>query len=88
MLLPALDEVDPGTKHSAAEMIGPFFASISAQDGTYDANGHLLRFPTSTGENSIPTLPCQTLITNPDAGRIATCENLQDALKTIFGGRP
>src|SRR5207244_11708772 len=88
-ILPFMGEVDPQTQHSASQMIGPAFSSVGpAVTGHFDRNGHFLRFPTASGPTSVQTAPCQPLLTNPDAGQLAACDSLQQAIKEYFSYNP
>lgn len=88
-ILPFLGEIDPQTDHSAAQMIGPALGALGGGiAGHFDRNGHFLRFPAALGPNSVQTVPCQPLLTNPDAGELAACESLQTALEEYLTYNP
>jgi virulence factor Mce-like protein len=82
-ILPYLNQVDPQTKHTAAEMIGPTLAELGGAAGQTDVNGGFIRFPASTGNNPV-YLPCQILFGDPDSSKLITCNTLKHALQTVF----
>jgi phospholipid/cholesterol/gamma-HCH transport system substrate-binding protein len=87
-ILPSLNQVDPGTKHTTAEMIGPTFAGLGPGiAGAEDNLGHILRFPASSG-SSPAYLPCQIYVNNPDKHSLIECESLQQALSSLLSYNP
>ena len=89
VLLPMLSEVDPETKKPTSVMIGGTFAGLaSGAGGQMDANGHFIRFPVSTGNAFLSSLPCQTYINNPDKEFLIGCERLKEALEAYFSWDP
>jgi phospholipid/cholesterol/gamma-HCH transport system substrate-binding protein len=88
-ILPMLSEKDPDTTKSTAVMIGGTFEGLAAgAGGQMDVNGHFIRFPATTGNSPLYSLPCQTYIANPDKAQLVACKSLQDALKTYMSWSP
>jgi phospholipid/cholesterol/gamma-HCH transport system substrate-binding protein len=87
-ILPYLNEVDPETLRTTAEMIGPTFTGLgSGAAGQQDVNGHFIRFPATSGSSPV-YLPCQTYFGNPSATKAIECKSLQDALSTYLNYSP
>lgn len=87
-ILPYLNEVDPETQHTAAQMIGPTFVGVgSGAAGQEDGNGRFIRFPLTTGNNFL-YLPCQLMIGNPDAKKLLECQSLQEILNQVLSYDP
>jgi phospholipid/cholesterol/gamma-HCH transport system substrate-binding protein len=87
-ILPFLDEVDPETRRSTSEMIGPTFAGLgSGAAGQEDGNGHFIRFPATSGSSPL-YLPCQIYFGNPDKDKIVACESLQKDLDRFLKYNP
>jgi virulence factor Mce-like protein len=87
-ILPFLDEVDPETQRTTAEMIGPTFAGLGAgAAGQEDDNGHFIRFPATSGSSPL-YLPCQIYFGNPDKDKIVACESLQKDLDRFLKYNP
>ena len=88
-ILPYLAQKDPETGHTTTEMIGGTFTGLgSGAPAQMDADGHFIRFPVSSGSSPV-YLPCQTYYGNPDdAGKLAECETLQQALQTVLSTNP
>lgn len=87
-VLPLLNEVDPTSKRTTAQMIGPSLEGLGpAISGQEDQNGHFIRFPATVGSSTF-YLPCQTYINNPDAASLVACESLGRTLERLFGYRP
>jgi virulence factor Mce-like protein len=84
-ILPDLAVKDPVTKLRTYEIIGPVFASLNGAASTFDAEGHLFRFPAIGGERVLSdTLPCSTNLTDPEATAAIACDSFDDALKSYF----
>lgn len=86
--LPALLEVDAVTEKSTATMIGGGLTGLAGISGQMDANGHLIRFPATSGSSPISSLPCQTYFNNPDSESFISCSNLKDAVATYLDYDP
>jgi ABC-type transporter Mla subunit MlaD len=87
-ILPFLAEVDPGTKRTTTQMIGPTFTGLgSGAAGQEDENGHFIRFP-ATGGSSPLYLPCQIYAGNPDSAKAVACKSLQEAARSLFSYNP
>lgn len=76
-ILPYMNETDPETQHSAAEMVGPALGGLGNVAAQYDQNGHVLRFPFSSGSSPF-YLPCQVYAGNPDKAKLLECRSLQE----------
>jgi len=86
-ILPYMNELDPETAHSAAQMVGPALGGLGNVAAQYDANGHFLRFP-ATGGSSSTYLPCQVYAGNPDKAKGIECRALQDILEKYLSYDP
>jgi phospholipid/cholesterol/gamma-HCH transport system substrate-binding protein len=87
-ILPYLNQTDPQTKHTTAEMIGPALEGLgSGAGGQLDNNGHFIRFPATVGSASV-YLPCQTYLGDPDKKLVIGCETLQQALRSLLSYNP
>lgn len=86
-ILPYMNEVDPQTQHTAAQMVGPALGGLGNVAAPFDANGHVLRFP-AAALNSSAYLPCQTYVGNPDKTRLVECRNLQEIIDTYMKWDP
>jgi len=86
-ILPYMNELDPETAHSAAQMVGPALGGLGNVAAQYDANGHFLRFP-ATGGSSSTYLPCQIYAGNPDKAKAIECRALQDILERYLSYDP
>ncbi|WP_320671859.1 MlaD family protein [Patulibacter defluvii] len=87
-ILPYLDEVDPETQHSTAQMIGPTFVGVgSGAAGQEDGNGRFIRFPLTTGNNFL-YLPCQLMINDPSAKKLLECQSLEGLLNQVLSYDP
>jgi ABC-type transporter Mla subunit MlaD len=87
-ILPYLNEVDPETKHTTAEMIGPTMAALGPNiAGQLDDNGRFIRFPATAGSQPA-YLPCQENFGNPDKTKLLECETLQAALNSFLHYNP
>jgi virulence factor Mce-like protein len=83
-VLPYLDEKDPISRRTTAEMIGPGISVYANSGGLVDNIGRAIRFPLSVGNSSIYG-PCQTYIANPDhVGSEVQCQTLQEALSAVL----
>jgi len=89
-VLPELADKDRVTGLRTFEMIGPVLASLNAAGSTFDAEGHLFRFPALGGQRALTSeLPCTTWFGDPEhAGRQVECESLQSALESYTTYRP
>jgi virulence factor Mce-like protein len=88
VVLPYLNTVDPATKHTTAEMIGPTTEALGPDiAGQMDQNGHFIRFP-ATGGSSPLYLPCQTYFGNPSSSQLVACESLTDMLTSVLNYDP
>jgi phospholipid/cholesterol/gamma-HCH transport system substrate-binding protein len=88
VILPYLNEVDPDTKRTTAEMVGPALGGLGNVAAPKDRNGHALRFPATTG-SSFFYLPCQTYLGNPDKnGKLLECQELNEMLESILTWNP
>jgi virulence factor Mce-like protein len=82
-ILPYLNQVDPTTKHTTAEMIGPTLEGYGpGAAGGQDTNGHIFRFPAVAGSGSV-YLPCQIYAGDPSS-KLIQCESLQQALQALM----
>jgi phospholipid/cholesterol/gamma-HCH transport system substrate-binding protein len=82
-VLPTLAQKDKVTKQATYEMIGPVIASLDSAASTFDAEGHLFRFPALGGQRALSDdLSCATFLTDPEASAAIQCATLQKALKT------
>jgi virulence factor Mce-like protein len=87
-VMPYLNTVDPATKHTTAEMIGPTTEALGPDiAGQMDQNGHFIRFP-ATGGSSPVYLPCQTYFGNPASSQLVACESLTDMLTSVLDYDP
>jgi phospholipid/cholesterol/gamma-HCH transport system substrate-binding protein len=86
-ILPYLNQVDPQTQHTTAEMIGPGLAAYANAAGGVDTQGRMIHFDLSFG-NSPLLLPCQEYFTNPTAPQLLACQSLSDMLKTVLTYNP
>lgn len=87
-VLPGLAERDPVTKLRTYEIAGPTIASLNGAGSTFDAEGHLFRFPALGGERAIANLtPCNVLLTDPEASAILKCKELLGAFKKLAAYR-
>jgi phospholipid/cholesterol/gamma-HCH transport system substrate-binding protein len=85
-ILPDLAYRDPVTKLKTYEIVGPTIASLNGAASTFDAEGHLFRFPALGGERVLSdTLPCSTFLTDPEASASIACDTFDDALESYFG---
>lgn len=88
-ILPYTLEVDRDTKHKLSEMIGPALGHLGPSvAGQLDQNGHLIRFPATTGSSPLYSLPCQIYLNNPDSKRLLACKSMQEALDMVFSYNP
>lgn len=87
-VLPYLNESDPATDHTTAEMIGPTLEALGPDiAGQEDQNGHFIRFPATAG--SVPVYAaCQVYLADPDAKQLLACETLQQALDSFLNYNP
>jgi hypothetical protein len=70
-------------------MIGPTLASLDGSTATFDATGHVFRFPASGSERTASDLlPCASFLTDPTRPEILACESLSQALSDYFSYRP
>jgi virulence factor Mce-like protein len=88
-ILPYMNTVDPGTQHTAAEMIGPTTEALGPNiAGQEDQNGHFIRFPATAGSSPL-YLPCQTFLGNPAyKNQLLECSSLQSILSAFIGYNP
>jgi virulence factor Mce-like protein len=86
-ILPYAAEIQPDSKHSMAEMIGPGLAGLGAMGAYEDNDGHFARFPATAGNASF-YLPCQVYFADSEVKQLLACESISQALGTIFGGAP
>jgi hypothetical protein len=84
-ILPYMSEIQPDTKHSMAEMIGPAMAGLGAMGAYEDNDGHFARFPATAGSESF-LLPCQADFNPSQTQKLLACESLGQALGALFGG--
>jgi phospholipid/cholesterol/gamma-HCH transport system substrate-binding protein len=84
-LLPMLYEKDPDTGLRMIDMVGPTFAAVDAGGSEFDAEGHMLHFAPTGGENTLIDVPCGTFITDPTEEEKVRCQALEDALGKVFG---
>lgn len=85
-ILPDLAVKDPVSKLKTYEMIGPVIASLNGAASSFDAEGHLFRFPALGGERALSdTLPCGTYFTDPEAAANITCDSFDNALNSYLG---
>jgi phospholipid/cholesterol/gamma-HCH transport system substrate-binding protein len=86
-ILPYLNEKDPATQHSTAQMIGPTLAGLGGAVSQEDNQGHFIRFPATAGSADL-YFPCQTYINDPDKKMWIECETLQTALRSLLSYKP
>jgi virulence factor Mce-like protein len=88
-VLPGLAERDPVTELRTYQILGPTIASLNGSASTFDAEGHLFRFPALGGERTIANLtPCNVLLTDPEERSILKCNQLLSGLKRALSHRP
>lgn len=83
-ILPGLAKVDPETGKPTSVMIGGTAAGFGGSASQQDANGHFIRFPASVGLSSA-YLPCRSAVTDPTAGQVLACEQLDTVLTNYLG---
>jgi phospholipid/cholesterol/gamma-HCH transport system substrate-binding protein len=83
-IVPYLNEVQPDSKHTFAQMIGPGLASLAAIGGYQDNIGRFVRFPATSG-NAALYLPCQTYFNNPASPQAIACQSIGSAFGQLFG---
>jgi ABC-type transporter Mla subunit MlaD len=84
-VLPYLDQVDPASRHTTAEMIGPTLEALGPDiTGQEDQNGHFIRFPATSGSSPF-YLPCQLYAGNPTSASFLDCTALRTALAGFLG---
>ncbi len=83
-ILPYMGEIQPDTKHSLAEMIGPAMAGLGAMGAYEDNNGHFARFPATAGSESF-YLPCQADFNPSQTQQLLACETIAQAFGQLFG---
>jgi phospholipid/cholesterol/gamma-HCH transport system substrate-binding protein len=83
-ILPYLNEVQPDSKHTFAEMIGPGAAALGAIGAYRDNDGGIVRFPATSG-NAAFYLPCQTYFNDPEEKQAIACESISTAIAQLFG---
>lgn len=87
-VLPYLNEKDPVSRRTTAEMIGPGISVYASSGGLVDDLGRAIRFPLSVGNSTIYG-PCQTYPANPDrVGTEVQCQTLQDAMSAVLSYNP
>jgi virulence factor Mce-like protein len=86
-ILPYMSEIQPDSKHSMAEMIGPGFAGLGAMGAYEDNNGHFARFPATAGSQSF-YLPCQADFNPSQTQQLLACETIGQALGQLFASSP
>jgi hypothetical protein len=87
-VLPYLNTVDPASKHTTAEMIGPTAEALGPDiAGQEDQNGHFIRFPATAGSSPL-YLPCQIYAGNPTTNQLLACESLQSLLSSFVNYNP
>jgi virulence factor Mce-like protein len=84
-VLPALNRVDPESKHTTYEMIGPVFAGTDSLAGAFNSNSHVARLDVSANQNVVAgdLLPCNVDFT-AGSGDLLTCETLTELLDAYF----
>lgn len=88
VVVPWLRERDPDTKLRNYEAIGPTGSVLADAGSQFDANGFWIRFQTAPAERAVVTLPCVTMLTNPDAATRVDCTALSQALDAALGLTP
>jgi ABC-type transporter Mla subunit MlaD len=83
-ILPYMSEIQPDSKHSMAEMIGPGMAGLGAMGAYEDNNGHFARFPATAGSESF-YLPCQADFNPTQTQQLLACETISQALGQFLG---
>lgn len=86
-ILPYVNEKDPGTGFTTAEMVGPGAGGLANVAAQIDQNGHALRFPFSSGSSPF-YLPCQIYAANPDKAKLVECRSLQSIVNTYVNYNP
>ncbi len=87
-VLPYLNQVDPSTQHTTAEMIGPTLEALGPDiAGQEDQNGHFIRFPATAGSSPLYAM-CNTYLGNPTATQLLACQSLSQALESFLDYNP
>lgn len=86
-ILPYLNEKDPDTGFTTAEMVGPGAGGLANVAAQWDQNGHVLRFPFSSGSSPF-YLPCQVYAGNPDKAKLVECRKFQDIVTSYLNYNP
>ncbi|WP_354700222.1 hypothetical protein DSM112329_00487 [Paraconexibacter sp. AEG42_29] len=87
-VLPGLAERDPVTELRTYQIVGPTIASLNGSASTFDAEGHLFRFPALGSERSVANLlPCNVLLTDPEESSILKCNKLLGGVKRALSYR-
>jgi len=88
-VLPRMNKIEPETKLTPAQSVGPFFSLWGGAASQVDTNGHMFRFPAGIGEGLFSNdQPCRTYLTDPNASAIAACDSLTDALADYGNHNP
>ncbi|MCW2985386.1 MAG: hypothetical protein JWR63_2956 [Conexibacter sp.] len=87
-ILPAVLAVDPVTEKPTSTMIGGAFAHLGSVAGQMDGQGHMLRFPVTSGSAPLASLPCQLYFNNPDSSELIACSSVNDALQSYLAYKP
>ena len=87
-ILPYLNTVDPASRRTTAEMIGPTTEALGPDiAGQEDQNGHFIRFPATAGSSPL-YLPCQIYAGNPSSSQLVACSSLQTILSAFLNYNP
>jgi virulence factor Mce-like protein len=84
-ILPALAKRSAESDRPVYQLIGPAFAGMTGTFAGFDGFNNFIRFTANFSETSINTAVCQTALTDPRPGEVATCQGLVDALGTVLG---
>jgi ABC-type transporter Mla subunit MlaD len=80
-VLPSLTKVDPETKHTVYQMIGPLLAGTDSLAAGFDSNSHVARLDVSANSNVFggDLLPCNLNFTA--GAQLITCQSLVSVLQ-------
>jgi phospholipid/cholesterol/gamma-HCH transport system substrate-binding protein len=85
-IVPYMAAIQPDSKHSMAQMIGPGLTALGVIAGYADNAGRMLRFPATSG-SAVLYLPCQTYFGSPDSKQAIACQSIGNAVKQAFGAK-
>jgi ABC-type transporter Mla subunit MlaD len=85
-IVPYMAQIQPDSKHSMAQMIGPGLTALGVIAAYEDNNGRMLRFPATSG-SAVIYLPCQTYFGSPSSQQAIACESIGAAVQQLFGSK-